>query len=73
MRTYQESIRERLATKGLIGKYDPRHIQGYMLLEHSTLDGLSSNQFNSEIDICVDCIEEGGRDAAESNARSYGL
>jgi len=73
MSIYQESIREELARNGYIGKYDPRHIEAYMRLEHSTLDGLDLNQFRSEIEISRQCIEEGGADIAEDCAKSFGI
>ena len=70
---YQQMIRERLASMGYIGKYDPRHIEAYMRLEHSTLDGLSSAQFNREINISMECVNAGGTDMAEDCAKSFGL
>jgi hypothetical protein len=70
---YQKIIRERLASMGYIGKYDPRHIEAYMRLEHSTLDGLSSAQFNKEINIAMDCVNLDGSDNAEKCAKSFGL
>lgn len=69
---YEQLIREALAEQGAIGKYDPRHIEAFMRLEHSTLDGLSRGQFASEVSTARVCIDEGGRDGAESLARSYG-
>jgi hypothetical protein len=70
---YQQMIRERLASMGYIGKYDPRHIEAYMRLEHSTLDGLSYAQFNKEIKTSMECVNLDGTENAESLARSYGL
>ena len=70
---YQEMIREGLAKMGFIGKYNPRHIEGYMRLEHSTLDGLSDQQFNNEIKISAECIDAGVVAAAEELAVSFGL
>jgi len=70
---YQKMIRERLAKMGYIGKYNPRHIEAYMRLEHSTLDGLSSKQFDNEIKICIDCIKYDGIENAENCASSMGL
>lgn len=40
MSYYKESIRTEIARQGHIG-VDPRHVEGYMRLGHSTLDGLS--------------------------------
>lgn len=70
---YQESIRLGMASKGFIGRYDPRHIEAYMRLEHSTLDGLSPKQFASEIEIGMACVDADGLDNAERLAKSYGL
>lgn len=71
--SYQQTIRTILAESGHIGQFDPRHIEGYMRLAHSTLDGLSLREFKAEVCLCAQCVEEGGTDAAERNARSYGL
>ena len=73
MLTYQQRIAEHLATAGHIGQYDPRHIEAYMRLEHSTLDGLSPSQFAHEVAVSANCVEAGGIDAAERNARTLWL
>lgn len=70
---YAEAIREDLAASGHIGKYDPRHIEGFMRLEHSTLDGLDARQFRAEVEVARQCVDLGGSDAAEECALSYGL
>jgi len=44
-----------------------------MRLEHGTLDQLSPEQFRAEVALAVACIAEGGIDAAEKLAQSYGL
>ena len=72
MTYYQDRIREETARQGHIG-VDPRHIEGYMRLQHSTLDGLSWREFQSEIRLCIQCVFAGGQGAAERNAVSYGL
>lgn len=64
--------REIAAHKAAVG-YDPRHIEGYMRLQHSILGNLSKQQFSREVRLCVECIKEGGIDAAERNAQSFGL
>ena len=69
---YQQTIREILAKTGNIG-YDPRHIEAYMRLEHSTLDGLSKWQFDQEVLLCVECIKADGTVNAERCADSFGL
>jgi len=51
--------------------FDPRHIEGYMRLQHDILSRLSKRQFAREVRLCVACIIEGGVDAAERNAQSF--
>jgi hypothetical protein len=70
---YQSIIRKELVKNGYIGLYDPRHIEGYMRLEHGTLDGLSRKQRREEIEISRQCVDHGGIINAETLARSYGL
>lgn len=70
---YDQTIREELAKLGHVGQYDPRHIEAYMRLQYSTLDYLSRNDFQKEIKICIGCINEGGIEAAEQCAQSYGM
>jgi hypothetical protein len=70
---YRERIRLILAKLGFIGKYDPRHVEGYMRLEHSTLDQLGPRQFESEVRVAVECIDAGGKDRAERLAVSCAL
>jgi hypothetical protein len=53
--------------------HDPRLIEAYMRLEHSTLDGLSPYEFENEARIAALCIEHGGRAQAERLAVSMGL
>lgn len=72
MTYYQKAIGEYLAKRNIVG-FDPRHIEGYMRLQHDILSRLSRSAFNREIRLCVECIKEGGVDAAERNARSFGL
>jgi len=73
MNFYQQSIREELAGRGYIGRYDPRHIEGYMRLEHGTLDALSASRFSEEIEISRQCIDADSYSNAESLAKSFGL
>lgn len=56
-----------------IDNIDPRHIEAYMRVEHSTLDGLSVRQFAKEVCIAQACIRESGKEMAERIARSFGL
>lgn len=69
---YSKIIAERMKKMGIDG-FDPRHIEAYMRLEHSTLDGLSSQQFDDEILIGIECIKEDGLENAEMCAKSFGL
>lgn len=66
---YQRAIAAMPAARG----FDPRHIEGYMRLQHDTLSRLTKRQFSREVRLCVECIREGGLDAAERNAQSFGL
>ena len=66
---YQREIAKMKAAQG----FDPRHIEGYMRLQHDILSRLSKQQFSREVRLCVECIKEGGIDAAERNAQSFGL
>lgn len=67
---FQRSIME----KGLVpAGVDPRHIEGYVRLAHSTLGSLSWPTIRREVRIALGCIEEGGVTEAEACARSWGL
>jgi len=70
---YQQIIREELAKAGHVGM-DPRWIEGYMRLDHGTLDALSRGQFAHETrEIAEGIVATGTQAEAESLARSYGL
>lgn len=69
MTYYQQAIAKMKSAQG----FDPRHIEGYMRLQYSTLSHLSRSTFAREVRLCVACIKEGGVDAAERNAKSFGL
>lgn len=56
-----------------VDNIDPRHIEAYMRVGHSTLDGLSVRQFAAEVVLARDCIREGGVEMAERIAKSFGL
>lgn len=64
--TYQERIKPLTA-------HDPRHVEAWMRLEHSTLDALTAAQFQSEVCIANACITDAGAAESEALARSYGL
>ena len=71
-RYYHQAIREEIARHGFIG-FDPRHVEGYMRLEHGTLDGLSKKEFSREVKIGIMAIIADGIVNAEANAKSFGL
>ena len=70
---YDQMIREVMAKRGDVGRYDARHVEAFMRVEHSTLDGLSKQQFASEVVIACKCIEEVGANRSEAIAKSFGL
>ena len=72
MKGYAASIREDAAAIGHIGA-NVRHIEAWMRLEHSTLDGLSRVQFRVEVATAIDCIAASSDTENESLARSFGL
>jgi hypothetical protein len=69
---YSDWIREILASNGYLG-VDPRHVEAYMRVEHSTLDGLSVQAFVKEVQVGIECVRAGGAGAAEDLAESFGL
>ena len=68
----EKAIREELAKSGHAGRYDPRHIEAWMRLEHGTLDGLSASEFAAEVEIARQCVDADPSGSA-SLAQSYGL
>jgi len=69
---YNRLIRQTAARLGYVGE-NPRWIEAWMRLEHPTLDGLSRDQFQDEVEIAVQCIRTATREENESLAHSYGL
>lgn len=69
---YERPITAELARHGRT-EVSPAHVEGYMRIGHSTLDGLSPGEFSMEVEIALACIDEGGIEQAERNARSFGL
>ena len=69
---YNDFIRTRLSKMGHVG-VNPNWVEAFMRLEHPTLDGLSSRQFDAEIRIAVECIQLGGEDTARACAESFAL
>ncbi|MFL5909460.1 MAG: hypothetical protein ACJ768_02660 [Gaiellaceae bacterium] len=52
---------------------DPRHVEGFMRLQYGTLSHLDAATFKREAQLAVACIHVDGLEAAEANARSFGL
>ena len=69
---YAEEIRRVMRRRGLPA-VEARHVEAYMRVEHSTLDGLSAWEFADEVAVAVACVIEGGEAAAEALAQSYGM
>ncbi len=69
---YARTIRECAARLGRIG-VDARHVEGWMRLEHSTLDGLSPSRFAAEVAAAIACMDEAGSEQSKALARSWGL
>jgi hypothetical protein len=68
---YQQAIREELARMGRIG-VAPRHIEAFMRVEHSTLDGITN--FAAAVRKAVrDYDAEDGASIGDRLAKSYGL
>jgi hypothetical protein len=68
---YADTIRRYLpATRAEV---DPRHVEGFIRLEHRTLSGLTPRQWRAEVAIALGCLDAGGVAEAEANAQSFGL
>ena len=72
MQLYINEIQKDLERKN-IKDIDPRHILGYTLVTGRTLLNMSKSEWKMEIEIGVGCVREGGVEAAENLARSFGL
>lgn len=68
---YREMIVGRLAEIGSLA--DPRHVEGWMRLEHGTLDGLSPEQFTAEVRAAAACCADMTIAESEDLAQSFGL
>ena len=53
--------------------FDPRHVEAWMRLEVGTFGNLSKEKFASEVAMAKQCITEGGIEASEDLALSFGL
>lgn len=67
------SVYRRIISEIAPQQFDPRHVEAFMRLEHSTLDHLSRADFEHEVIVCCDCIMQCGPEQAEACARSFGL
>lgn len=56
-----------------LGPADPRLVEGWMRLEHSTFDGLDRVQFDRAVAAAVAAINVAPHRETEELARSYGL
>jgi len=72
MSFYEPFIRRELEH---IGKpeLDPRHVEAFIRVGNSTLDGLSREALKTEVLIGAICVECDGIERAEQLAKSYGL
>lgn len=69
---YEEEIRKEAGRQWKVGA-DPRHVEGWMRLEHPCLDGLSREQFDSEVAVALACMEASSAGDSEALAESFGL
>jgi hypothetical protein len=65
-------VKEELEKKNKIN-IDPRHVLAYVMLPGQSLSGMSKRDWNREINIGIACVKEGGVNAAENCAKSFGL
>lgn len=71
MQTY---IQKQLIERGLVpAGMSARWIEGYMRLAYSTFSQLSWAEIRREARLAARCVEQGGTEAAERNALSFGL
>lgn len=67
--SYYQKMIQRLSPEAV----DPRHIEAFMRLRYSTLDGLDSKTFKIEVMQCANTVIEMGYEGAEKLAKSYSL
>lgn len=70
---YEQMIREAMAGLGRVGAHDPKVIEAWMRVEHSTLDGLSRARFNREVGIALECADNSTTERNLAVARSFGF
>lgn len=67
-------FQKQIIEKGFVpAGVDARHLEGFIRLQYATLDHLDWRTIRREVKLSIACIREGGLDAAERNARSFGL
>lgn len=72
--TIQTHFQQSIVAKGLVPEgVDPRHLEGFIRLQYSTLSHLDWPEIRREVKIGLACIKHGGVEAAERIARSFGL
>jgi hypothetical protein len=69
---YAHAIRPLLERFGHVAM-DPRHVEAFMRLEHSTLDGLAAWQFAEEVRTAAECVAFSTLGDAEELAQSFGF
>lgn len=70
----KSDFQSNIITRGMVpAGVDARHIEGYIRLQYSTLGNLDWQTIRREVRLALLCIEEGGVDFAERNAKSFGL
>ena len=62
-----------LSSRGLDPQADPRHVEAWMRLEHSTLDALGPARFATEALTALACVAEAGVADSEALAQTFGL
>jgi len=72
MNFWTKAVKQILDKHYFIG-IDPRHVEAYMSLDHSTFGHLSAKQLESLALDCVKDVQASGKKAAEQLAQSFGL
>ncbi len=57
----------------LVPGYDPRHIEAFVRIEHSTLGHLTPARLKREAIIARHCVDAAGPAQSEALAASFGL
>lgn len=67
-----KTLRQLITARAPAGM-DPRHVEAYMRVAHSTFDAMSAATLDLEVAISAECVIKGGPEMAERLARSFGL